>query len=344
MKDHLAAGRDDVEDQIALADRAAAREDDHVRGRTRIERARQRVERVLHRPVPIGHAAVGGDDGGEREAVDVEDLTGRQRVSGVDDLVASRQNRHARAFVHFHVRAPYGSQRPHAARREHVAGIDHERAGRDIGASWSDVLIGRRRREDLHRVAGSPFDISAPVRRRGRVLDHHHGVGALGDRGAGRDFRAEAAGDRAVRHLTGVDALGDAESYGRVARRARGVGRDHGVSVHRRSRERRHVDARRHAGGDHPAGGVGQRHALGSRDRPDRGRETAPGFLEGDGGGERTHVYRDASWTRCPSSGMSKRSIARRTAFSDPGSATTMRPATRPAQARLSMAAEPICS
>ena len=56
----------------------------------------------------------------------------------------------------------------------------------------------------------------------------------------------------------------------------------------------------------------------------------------------RTRTYFDACWTRCPSSGITSFSIARRTAAGEPGSATTMRRATRPAQARLIIAAGPI--
>jgi hypothetical protein len=53
--------------------------------------------------------------------------------------------------------------------------------------------------------------------------------------------------------------------------------------------------------------------------------------------------YRMACCTKCPSSGITSFSIASLTAASDPGSAITIRPATRPAHVRLIMAADPIC-
>ena len=66
--------RDDIQDEIAIADRAAARENDDVRVGAVVERVYQRVEGVLRRPVPLGRAAVRGDDGPQGEAVDVVDL------------------------------------------------------------------------------------------------------------------------------------------------------------------------------------------------------------------------------------------------------------------------------
>src|SRR6185312_7224985 len=137
----------------------------------------------------------------------------------------------------------------------------------------------------------------------------------------------------------GVKTLDDPQRRGR----AFGVRGNHRVAVHRGTRERRHVD-RRHdvLGGDTPAGG-GNRHAFGPRDRRRRGVEPPPRFVKRNRRGEWTH-YRVASRTRCPNSGTRSFSSARRTAASDPGSETTMRPAIVPATARLIIAAGPISS
>ena len=50
-----------------------------------------------------GHRSVLLDDRAEREPVDVVDLPGRQRLARLDDLVAGREDRHARPLVHLDV-------------------------------------------------------------------------------------------------------------------------------------------------------------------------------------------------------------------------------------------------
>ena len=71
--------------------------------------------------------------------------------------------------------------------------------------------------------------------------------------------------------------------------RACGVGGDDGVAVHRRARERRHVERRGDVGGGHAAGGLVEGDALGARDGHDGGAQPAPRFVERDGRCEWTH-------------------------------------------------------
>ena len=82
----------------------------------RVERRDQRVDGVLCRPMSLGNAAVRRDDRAEREAVHVEDLSGRQRLPRIDHLVARGKNRDARPGEHVDLRAADGGQRADAAR------------------------------------------------------------------------------------------------------------------------------------------------------------------------------------------------------------------------------------
>jgi hypothetical protein len=241
MKDHPAARGDGVDHEIAVADRTAAGEHDQVRCRALVERTQQRLDRVLRRTLPLGHAAVRGDDGSEREAVDVVDVSVPKRLPGFDDLVAGGQNRDPRLRKHFDVDATDGGERPDAAGCDEVACRNHAIARVNVGAALADVLPGRRGREDIDR---------AGVRLR-RLFHHHDRVRAGGQRGAGGDFGARAAGDDLRRYGPGEDAIQLAEADGGVARGTRGVGRDDRVAVHRRSGERRDVDRRSDiSGGD----------------------------------------------------------------------------------------------
>ena len=88
MEEHLAARAEDVEDQIALADGAAAGEDEHVLRQRAVDRGRQRLDRVRRRRQRDGDAAVRGEDRRQRELVDVVDLSRAERPAGFDDLVA----------------------------------------------------------------------------------------------------------------------------------------------------------------------------------------------------------------------------------------------------------------
>ena len=84
--------------------------------------ARQRVEIVGSRRVDGRHTAVGADDGGERELVDVVELARAERLPGLDDLVAGRQDRDARPGEDVDLGQAHGGERADAARRQHVAG------------------------------------------------------------------------------------------------------------------------------------------------------------------------------------------------------------------------------
>ena len=70
-----------------------------------------------------------------------------------------------------------------------IAGREERLAGRDVGAAPADVLPRVDRREDAD-LAGAAFL---------GFLDHHDGVGAVGQRRAGRDLDALAARDALAR-------------------------------------------------------------------------------------------------------------------------------------------------
>ena len=78
VKHDLALAADHVEDQVALADRAAAGKHQHVARGARVDRALERLDRVLRGRERHRHAAVLLDDRAQRELVDVVDLPGLQ--------------------------------------------------------------------------------------------------------------------------------------------------------------------------------------------------------------------------------------------------------------------------
>ena len=157
------------------------------------------------------------------------------------------------------------------------------------------------------------------------LFDHHDRVGAGRHRRAGGDFDALTGSDRLHRHLAGEDLLDAAQRTGALARGAGRVGGAHRVAVHRRAREGRHVGVGDDVAREHAAVRVVERHALDALERRDRRGDDRPRLaraascLRTGASASESSLLRSCC-TRAPSSGMIRRVIARRTAFSDPGS------------------------
>ena len=67
-----------------------------------------RIERVADGRMGLDRAAVLVHDGREREAIDVVDLTGSERLARCDHLVAGREDGHARPHKDVDVRDANG--------------------------------------------------------------------------------------------------------------------------------------------------------------------------------------------------------------------------------------------
>ena len=95
----------------------------------------ERVDRVAGRAHRDGTPAVAADDRLEREAVDVVDLSGRERPARRDDLVAGREDGDRRLREHLDRRRADGGERADPARRQHLTGRNHDVADREILAA-----------------------------------------------------------------------------------------------------------------------------------------------------------------------------------------------------------------
>ena len=81
-----------------------------------VDARRKIFERVDRGRQGDGDAAVALHDRLEREAVDVVDLSGRQRLAGLGDLIAGRQNGDGRPLEHLDAGGARGGERADAAR------------------------------------------------------------------------------------------------------------------------------------------------------------------------------------------------------------------------------------
>ena len=205
---------------------------------------------------------------------------GFERLARVDHLVSRRENRHAGLRVHLDVDDAQGGDSADAARVEHVARLQHRLARADVGALSRHVLARIHGAEDAHRVVGLLLG----------VLDHHDRIGAVRNGRAGRDLGALVRADRPGRHLAREDGLDPGQGARIVRRRTEGVGRPHGIPVHRRPGKRRHVGLRLDGAGDHAAARRVDADPLGPLDGPDGPVDQVPRCLERDRFPNRPHA------------------------------------------------------
>ena len=151
--------------------------------------------------------------------------------------------------------------------------------GDDVGAASPDVLSGRHARKMLTAC-------------RRRVAVSSTMTTASAPSGSGAPVAISTQLPRVTRSI-GASARERASDQSKpqrsVARGVRGVGCNDGVAVHRRSRERRHVDSRDDVGRGDAAQRIVDAHTLRSRDRSDRRREAFTRFVERNRRCERSH-------------------------------------------------------
>ena len=209
-----------------VPDRDAAAGDDRIRGHRLTQRRAEGVGRVPDDPAHPRLRSRRADRRRERIAVRVADLPARDGRVDVDDLVARRKDRDARALEHADHRFPHRREEPDLRRA-------HDRPACQDRLSFSQVLAGLADREALGGRGRDRHDVASVV----GVLDAHDGVRAVGHRRAGHDPHRLSSSDRAVRKATRCDLPDDPQ----LRRRARHVVSTHRVAVHRRVAERRHV-------------------------------------------------------------------------------------------------------
>ena len=133
------------------------------------------------------------------------------------------------------------------------AGDDRGLPGRHVLVGAHDPLSGRDRPDDLdrarHRLLG--------------VLDHHHGVGAVRERAAGRDRDGAVDGHGELGGRAHGHAAGQGEVRRDRLRGAEGVLGADGVAVDAGAVKARQRLAGEDVGGGDAAGGVVQRDGLG---------------------------------------------------------------------------------
>ncbi len=152
----LALAADHVENQVALADRAAAGEHQHVARRS-THRSRRSSASIVSCAVAngIGDAAMLLDDGAQRELVDVVDLSRLQLAARIGDFIAGRKNRDAGLREHVNVADTQRGERADAARIQHLAAGDHDLSDDNVSALSADVLSRIDRRQHAHILAGA---------------------------------------------------------------------------------------------------------------------------------------------------------------------------------------------
>ena len=99
------------------------------------------------------HTAVQRHCSRERVAVDVVDLRWPERLARLDDLVARRNHRDDGTCVDLDVRPAGRRADTQAARRQQVARREQPFAGLDVVRPWRHILAGPDRHQNRHRLA-----------------------------------------------------------------------------------------------------------------------------------------------------------------------------------------------
>ncbi len=285
VEQHLALLLDDVEHQVALADRAAAREHQHVVARGTSSTARERSS-IVSAAVRIGTGTppCSATTADSVNGVDVVDLARRQRPPGFDDLVAGREDGDARAGVDVDLRA--GRARPgrRAAGVQQRARLAAPLAAADVGALAADVLLR------LH--AGEDLDDAAPSSSVSSTMTTASAPAGIGR--AGRDLRALPGSHGCARHLPGEDLLDAGAARAATLRRRAAACRPRA----RRSRPWRRARTAARRGRDdlaRPARGRARRAARPLDSRRSSGTTVrsmiARASSSGDRGLERPHLH-----------------------------------------------------
>jgi hypothetical protein len=166
-----------------------------------------------------------------------------------------------------HPRPPERGQDAHLGRPDERARPQHDLAALLVLPRATRIVRPLDGAEDAHlalgggrsgRRAGAPAAEPFPV----RVLVRHDRVRARGDGGPGEDAVALAGAYRSGGHLAGGDLAQQAQRRRMLGRGPGDVLRPHGVAVHRRVVERRHVDVGRDVLDRHPPQGVQEGDAL----------------------------------------------------------------------------------
>jgi hypothetical protein len=227
------------------------------------------------------------DDRRQRDLVDVVDLPRSQRFPGVDDLVACREDRHARSGVNLDAGQAKRRSGAETAGVQHRTGLQNRLAFLNIRALASDVLPGLCRGEDADPTGGVGL----------RLLDHDDRVGARRQRCARRHLDTLIGADRLHGHLSREHLLDAVQSSRRHLRGARRVPGAHGVAVHGRARKRRHVCVGHHVARQHASVRLLQRESLDAVDRDHRALDDGERFVQRDRAVKRAGRHRRSCCT-----------------------------------------------
>ena len=190
-----------------------------------------------------------GVSNGRRQGVTVrvEDSAGAGLATGLDDLVADRDDDDARARVDQHAVTAHAGEERHLAGTDTRAGAQHRVTLRNVLRATANVLAAGG--------GGTQGDLGDAVI---RELEGDHGLGAGGHGRAGRDTDRGAGHEGRRVDSAGADLLGDRKRHRRLQGGSLTVADANGVSVARRQVGDREVEGGPHVLCEHAADRVSE--------------------------------------------------------------------------------------
>ena len=171
---------------------------------------------------------------GQRVRVGIADLEFEWRPGYLNDLIAGRKNSHTGPPVHRYTGAANRRQHGNAREIETAAARNRDIAATKFGALRIDGVTR------FYSAIGADAITVA-----GRVFDHHHGIGAAGNRRAGHDFDGLSRAHFAFERFTGADLSDQLQTL-------RHIGRSECEPIADRSRDWRVIPIGRDIFSEHP--------------------------------------------------------------------------------------------
>ena len=263
-------GHDRLDEIVVAVGRATRGHHEVVLARGRIHGRAQSLVGVLHDGKDVGHRPGPARAGGHGIAVGIADLAGTGHLGGRHQLAARGNDGHARTPAHRNLQHAAAGQKAHARSADHLAGSHDHLAGPSLLACGADVGPHLRRRRERHRRARAPVAFH-----HGHDLVLHHGIGVVGQAGAGHDAHALPRSYDARKHISGTDLGNHAQGHGRLFGGRADFGGPQGKAVHGRMGEGGHVDVARQIGRSHSAHSIKQPHLFHIRRRHSPAHERA---------------------------------------------------------------------
>ena len=236
---------------IFFAHRHAARRENHVRRfRSVLEGALGGLQAVRHAAKVRHLAAQKLQDASHHETVGVVDAAWMKRFAGLHEFIAGKENADAKLPEHRHICSADRGSHTNGSRRQAVAHVKNDAAGRHVGTLTAHPGADLR---SLRK--GDNITLTT------HVLLRHHRIRSRRERCAGKNARTRSRLQRTA-DFARSNAFCHRQAHWCILRSRSNILEPQCIAVHLRIVPARHINRAGDIFGQHPAGGIHQRNRF----------------------------------------------------------------------------------